>query len=108
MMICPDCNGRKQTMAHLNYANRSGEFKMIACHTCKGEGEITEEHARRIEQGERLREKRVAAGISIGELGRSLGIPPQELNRYEHGRAEIPVHIPPLYEQECSREKARR
>ena len=83
---CYACNGVGEVTAHLNYGGSNGEWKVINCPTCAGTGEITSEHAARIEAGRKARHARVLDGISLSEQARRLGITPAQLSAIEHGR----------------------
>lgn len=65
---------------------RTGWVEKIHCFTCHGAGEISEEHVRLIEEGERLRADRIARGLSLREEAARLGCPPRELSDREQGK----------------------
>lgn len=91
VLICPQCEGRRQTMAFVDYAPpnqaRSGP-KLIPCSMCRGAGEITEEHAARIEAGKARKADRRARGLTLSQEARRLDISPKALCDIEQGRAE--------------------
>lgn len=41
--------------------------------------------------GARLRERRIALGITQDQMGRDLGVTYQQFHKYEHGRNRIPI-----------------
>lgn len=61
-MKCPHCNGLKTAVAHMNTGLDSGKHRWeeVACRTCEGSGEITDDHAERIAEGRRLYYARVS------------------------------------------------
>lgn len=89
MTICPSCKGKRPSLAMVDGyrdGKRFGEMRELACLTCNGKGSITAEHLERIAQGRRMRDDRVARGISLREEAKRLGISPAELSDREHGR----------------------
>ena len=91
MSSCPSCNGARQSLTHIHYANRVGEWRMEACWRCGGSGEITEADAAKIAEGEALRRARIAAGRGLTVEAARLGVTPQLLSKAEHGLAELPA-----------------
>lgn len=85
-MVCPACDGRKEVMVHCNRGDQPHTWEMMLCRTCYGKGEITEEHSRRIEEGEKLRADRLARNLSLIQEAARLGITPMTLSRIENGR----------------------
>jgi hypothetical protein len=88
-VICPHCNGKGEQPAFVT-GERNGErfceHRLMPCRTCSASGEITEEHAQRIEAGQRMREDRVARGVSMCEEAKRLGVSDRELGDLEWGR----------------------
>lgn len=82
---CPRCEGRKGGQA---LVNRGGDctLEWVDCHTCGGDGEVSEEQARAIEAGEAMRHDRVERRVSLREEATRLGITPRELSDIEFGR----------------------
>lgn len=88
-MTCPECDGAKQNTAlvcGVRDGRRFCDQRNLTCGTCGGTGVITEEQAARIKEGRRLRNDRVARGVSQREEAARLGITPQELSKREAGR----------------------
>lgn len=59
MMQCPHCEGRKGGPGFVHYTpergKQSGYQDFVACSTCKGTGEVTEEQGALLLEGDRLR-----------------------------------------------------
>ena len=87
MITCPTCNGAKRNAALLCGGGRCTQA-VLDCRTCGGTGEVTEEHAARIAEGERLRHDRIARRVSLREEAKRLGISPVELSHREQGRCD--------------------
>ena len=85
-MTCPTCSGQKLLIVHL-HTTTGGRWEKRACFTCCGAGEITEDHARQIEEGERRREDRKARYTTLREEAARLGISARQLSDIENGRA---------------------
>lgn len=89
MLTCPNCDGRKSVEALVDYGgkdrHKSGP-QTLPCPTCKGEGVITEEYKRRMDDGRALRDDRVARGVSQKQEAERLCIDPRALNDLERGR----------------------
>lgn len=85
-MKCPDCNGHREGMVHLNRGDQPHEWRMMPCRTCQGSGSIDEDHANRIGEGERLKAERLARGMGLRQEAARLGISPVELSDRENGR----------------------
>lgn len=90
MTICPKCRGAKVLPSFVHYTPESGKQSGFdpdhPCSLCQGNGEITEEHAARIVEGDRLREDRVARKVSLRDEAKRLGIEPAKLSALENGR----------------------
>lgn len=87
-MECPGCDGRKTVFAFLNLGEDYRKHRQgnIPCMTCGGTGEISAEHAARIEDGHRLYQERVARGETLMEAAIRQGMTPAQLSAIEHGR----------------------
>lgn len=86
-MICPSCGGRKQVARFIDCTDkRQSGMSVSNCFTCRGTGEITDDHAARIEFGKVLRSDRIANGIGIRQEAARLGMTPQALSAIENGR----------------------
>ena len=83
MSICPECNGEGSTTGF-----GCPGFKLITlpCTLCKGLKVITDEQAKWVEHGAKLREARLANHVSLRESARLKGILPSELSDFEFGR----------------------
>lgn len=86
-MTSPNCDGQKQTYAHVR-TSTGGGWRWLKCHTCDGVGTITVEQAHRIAEGERRREDRKSRMMTLREEAARLGISPTELSRIENGRVD--------------------
>lgn len=85
MVICPDCDGKKRHMAHINMGDAPHEFRRIDCMVCKGKGEIEDRHAERYRVGRFHRGLRIAANISLGKAAETAGVTPGRLSSIERG-----------------------
>lgn len=94
-MLCPSCNGTKRSYAFIEYADKKGNQGWIECHTCKGTGEVDDDYSRRIEQGRRLRHKRVKGGayLTQKEMALKAGVDVVSLSKMEHGEQPIPESV---------------
>lgn len=88
MKCCPHCHGKKEVFAFLNTGVdwRNHRQEMIPCILCGGFGEITEEHANRIDVGRKKRSERVASGESLMDAANRLGITASQLSAIENSR----------------------
>lgn len=84
-IVCPECNGRGEFNV---IACPGGEYKLVACALCRGDGYVSEETANWRNEGAELRAQRVARGESLREMARRTGIGPAKLSDMEHGRAD--------------------
>jgi len=89
MTICPRCNGAKRIFVFADGHDADGNFVSTSgerdCLTCKGVGEITDDHANRIKIGKSLRDDRVAKGFGLREAALLRGCTPAELSAIEQG-----------------------
>ncbi len=86
-MTCPDCDGRGSGIACVDCADRSKSgVREIPCPRCAGTGQLTAEQMAAYEAGRKLRNDRVARGVSLREEARRLGITATELSDRENGR----------------------
>lgn len=88
-MQCPGCNGKGTVFGHMNTGPDSSKHKWVdmQCMTCRGSGEITQDHADRIEAGQKLYRQRLNSGETLGEAAERQGMTPAQLSAIEHGRA---------------------
>lgn len=89
-MICPYCKGKKQVFGHANYGDGRGEYKFIPCLFCHASGEVSDDHAQWIEEGQKRRADRLARGMTIYEEAEKLGITSADLSRIELGLGPRP------------------
>ncbi len=83
---CPTCQGDKVLFGLVKYAgSKPCEMRQLKCFTCRGEGEITEEHAKRIEAGRLMREDRLKRGLSQSEEAKRLGMAHMTYSLLEQG-----------------------
>lgn len=85
-VTCPHCGGAGKSLAFWDGEATHGGAE-LACPTCNGTGEVSLEHARRIAEGWKRRQDRLARGLTLAEEARRLGITPAALSRIERGRA---------------------
>ena len=85
MVKCPDCNGRKRGIVHLNTASGS-RWEERDCTFCEGVGHVRAHKAEKWREGELLRADRKARNMTLRQEAQRLGISPQELSRREWGR----------------------
>lgn len=86
MIPCPSCHGDGQTgLSFIHYASGPGRIDRLRCFTCKGEKQITEEHAARIERGKLMYRERIGRGKTLREDAARLGCDFGEWSRIEHG-----------------------
>jgi DnaJ-class molecular chaperone len=85
---CPHCSGEGGGMAHINRGPDSSthSIEWVDCISCKGSGEITQEHAARIVAGRKMRDARVAQRKSLMEAAAERDMSPAELSAIEMGR----------------------
>lgn len=84
MIPCPRCNGKRET--HGIMCGPGGcQTGAMKCFTCKGEGQITEEHAARIPIGKRMSKGRVARRVTVREEAARLGADFAEWSQIEQG-----------------------
>ena len=83
-MICPMCNGKGESQGFA-CGPTGGRIGAFPCLTCKGTGEITEEHVARIVEGQRLFEDRQARNVSQREEAKRLGMSVVLYSKVEHG-----------------------
>lgn len=83
-MICPTCKGEKKIGG---MACPGFRYVEIPCWTCKGTGDCSEEQAKVIERGKKLRKKRLASDRSLREEANRLGMSTSAYSDLEHGRA---------------------
>ena len=88
-MNCPTCKGKGTVFGHMNNGQDSGKhiWGNMKCFTCKGAGEITQEHADRIEAGQKLYRQRLCSGETLYEAAKRQGLTPAQLSAIETGRA---------------------
>ncbi len=86
MNLCPTCKGEKRPLAHVNPGpGRPHRWERLPCPTCKGAGEVDDEHLARIENGRQMRAERLARLEGLNEAAKRLGMTPAELSAIERG-----------------------
>lgn len=87
-MQCPLCKGKRVVWGHMNTGPDSSKHRWgdMPCPTCNGSGEITQEHADRIEAGRKLRQQRLDAGETLREAATRQGMTTVQLSAIEQGR----------------------
>lgn len=85
LVICPECNGRKQSMAHLNTTS-GGRWQMTNCLFCDGLGHVRQGQLDKWREGERMREDRKRRMVTLRAEAARLGVSPTELSDREWGR----------------------
>lgn len=85
MPICPHCFGHPE---YRTISTAPG-FPVEKCHTCKGEGTVTEEHADRILDGQTARAMRMSRDESLREMAKRVNRTPAQLSDMEIGRAPV-------------------
>lgn len=87
-IVCPSCQGKKQSYVHLNYGGtKPNEWRWVDCLLCDGKGEISREMAGRVRYGEHIREDRKRRLKTLRQEAADLGCTPYELSQVESGRA---------------------
>ena len=84
-MICPHCQGSKQTGPAFISSTRGHYMGRLPCPTCRATGRISQEHAGRIEIGRRMCEERRGRRATLREEGTRLGVDFPEWSRIEAG-----------------------
>jgi hypothetical protein len=91
-MLCPDCNGKKITIAsHVSYANGKHGYNVpLKCSRCDGTGEVPDVMADWMRRGAIMRDRRLYDGPyrTLGAEARRLGITAVELSQMEMGKIE--------------------
>lgn len=86
---CPQCGGNKELFGFARSVDANGRSNCVPgkypCPICKGSGQITPDHAQRIERGKKMRGERLAKGLSLHEAAKGMGMSPVELSELEQG-----------------------
>lgn len=92
MTTCPQCDGKKQTVAFVHYKpglEHKNGLQTINCLTCHGSGEVTEDHLAAMLASRQLRDMRVhQSDYSLREFARLLNLSPVEYSSVERGDPE--------------------
>jgi len=87
---CPTCDGEKIVFVFADGHRADGspihDNGPRKCSTCAGTGEITDEHAERITEGQRMRLERIGNGLTLREAAHLAGTTPAKLSALEQGR----------------------
>ena len=87
MSACGTCDGKGELFAIcIKRSDGPSGPGVMRCHNCKGTGQETRT-PESIADGQRLREDRMARGLSLGEEARRRGIAVSALSDMEHGRS---------------------
>ena len=88
-IVCPTCKGAKTMKVFADGTHpdgtRWGDLRTINCFTCKGDGSITGEHQERLERGRKLKEARLANGLTLFEASRLQGVSVGVISARERG-----------------------
>lgn len=84
MAKCPQCEGRGWFDAFAMRATGCS-LESLDCPACEGKGEVSEATLARLQKGRRMREDRLARGLSVREEAARLGISLLQLGRLERG-----------------------
>lgn len=87
LVLCPECNGRKVGMVHLNTTS-GGRWENRKCDFCDGLGHVRQHELDRWRECEAVRLDRKARGMTLRAEAARLGISPIEQSRREHARAK--------------------
>lgn len=79
-MVCPDCNGKGQSVALTR-----GYLRLFVCDRCQGNGNVTDEMAEWVEDGRRLRDMRMVPYRNLGTDAKRRGLGVVELSQMERG-----------------------
>ena len=86
LVICPECDGRKRSMAHLNTTS-GHRWECVSCLSCDGMGHVRQGELDKWRDGERMRVDRKARKVTLREEAARLGISAKELSDREWGRS---------------------
>lgn len=87
-VVCPECQGRKQSFAHVCGGPTPG-FQTVKCMLCDGLGWVSLKRVEWHAAGEAMREDRVKRGVTLRGEAKRLGISPSELSDREWGRVGL-------------------
>ena len=96
-VTCPACRGEGPFTALVNRGDGGCTVERIPCSFCKGSGDVYEVQRDNYLSGRKLSEARIAAGKSLHEFGKLLGISPARMSDIEHGREG--ANYPKLHER---------
>ena len=84
LVTCPHCSGDKLVTVHVNRGSASkNSWDRIDCPLCDGTGAITSEVQARVDKARAIREARIAAGRSLRDEAKRLGISVVECSKLE-------------------------
>jgi hypothetical protein len=86
LVLCPECNGRKMGVVHLNTTN-GGRWENRKCDFCDGFGHVRRHQLDKWRECEAMRIDRKARGMTLRAEAARLGISPSELSDREWGRS---------------------
>ena len=89
MAICQVCEGTGRVGPVFIDWRGGGEYReSMPCYGCRGSGEWSDARLAAHQRGQAMREARVAAGKSIREAAREMGVSPADLSKMERGEQE--------------------
>jgi hypothetical protein len=91
MTSCPRCGGEGENfVTFIRYApgHTGPPSRMIPCHQCDGNGEITDEQAKWIVEGEAMRRERIARNVGLRQEADRRRMLPSAYADMESGRVE--------------------
>jgi hypothetical protein len=98
-MKCPVCDGAKSLRPiHVKQTVGRGirvHGNAITCPRCEGVGELPDQMAAWIRDGERLRSQREEAMIGLREAADMMAMKASELSAIESGRVDPATFVPP-------------
>ena len=85
-MECPRCKGQRGGPAFVMRRGSGCSLEQIDCTACGGTGEVSEDHAAMMAEGQRRMRDRIARDVSLRDEAKRLGVRPVDLSDMEHGR----------------------
>jgi hypothetical protein len=95
-MKCPDCHGKKDHLALIDYADGGSAINPVACDACRGTGEVDDEWPQRQKWAAKVRHARVKRRLHLGDAVDATGV-----NLVRYSAIERGIAIPTEGECEC-------